>query len=61
MMSKPLNKALKLFAATALLLALAGCASVPTGPGVFSFAVIGDQQYDAREEELFLEMREHIN
>jgi hypothetical protein len=43
------------------ILSLASCSSRPIGPGTFSFALIADQQYNRREEDLFPQMREQIN
>jgi hypothetical protein len=37
----------------ALCLSLAGCATRPAGPGTYSFALIGDVQYNEAEEALF--------
>ena len=40
---------------------IAGCATRPSGAGVYSFALIGDSQYSEAEEALFAEMRDAIN
>lgn len=45
--------------AAACLLA-AGCATRPPHPDAFSFAVMGDTQYNAREEQAFVEMLERM-
>ncbi|HYC38631.1 MAG TPA: metallophosphoesterase family protein [Usitatibacter sp.] len=39
---------------------LAGCAAKPTHPDAFSFAVMGDTQYNAAEEAVFVEMLDRI-
>lgn len=46
------GRAAGLLAAAALVLA-GGCASAPAPPGAFSFAVVGDLPYNAREEALY--------
>ncbi len=50
-----MNKKTWLFFSAAIVfpLLLAGCATRPSGPGTHSFAMIGDLQYDKREEQLF--------
>lgn len=45
----------------ALLLLASGCATRPSGPNTFSFALIGDMQYSADEERVFVKLREAIN
>lgn len=40
---------------------LASCATRPSGPDTYSFALIGDSQYSDAEELLFAEMRDAIN
>lgn len=44
-----------------LAFALTACTSVPRGERVFSFALIGDLQYDQREEQLFPQLLGAIN
>ena len=44
-----------------LALCLTACASHVSSPGAFSFALIGDTQYDEREEALFDHMLDAIN
>jgi hypothetical protein len=44
-----------------LALLLCACASRPTGPGAFSFAITGDAPYNDAEETLFLEMMERMD
>ena len=49
-------------AAALLALALSGCASVaPTHPDAFAFAVMGDTQYNAREEAAFAAMMAKVD
>lgn len=49
-------------AAALLALALCGCSSVaPTHPDAFAFGVMGDTQYNAREEKAFVAMLEQVN
>jgi hypothetical protein len=40
---------------------LVGCATRPSGPGTFSFAVIGDLQYNAEEEKQFPHLLDQIS
>ncbi len=40
---------------------LAGCATRPAGPGTYSFAMIGDLQYNKREEQLFPQLLDTIS
>jgi len=42
-------------------LLVAGCATRPTGPSVYTVALFGDQQYSAREEALFPLLVDEIN
>ncbi|MEO7741616.1 MAG: hypothetical protein ABIR98_01590 [Usitatibacter sp.] len=49
-------------AAALLALCLCGCASVtPTHPDAFAFGVMGDTQYNPREEIAFVEMLSRVN
>ena len=42
-------------------IALSACETIPRSERVFSFALIGDQQYDQREELLFPQLLGAIN
>ena len=46
---------------TSLLVLLVGCATRPPVPSAFSFALMGDQQYNAREEALFPQMLDAVS
>jgi hypothetical protein len=56
-----MRNVIRLFLLTIFVVNLNGCATRPSGPNTFSFAMMGDMQYDAREEMLFPQLVDTLN